>query len=98
MSAYLYDNIYGNLTLSDICKKFFMGKSQVCKIFSEQIGKSPIEYYTDLKIQEAKKLLRKDTPVNTIADMLEYSSIHIFSRAFKKNVGISPTEYKRRLN
>ena len=97
MSGYLAENVYTNLTLSDICKKFFMGKSQVCKIFSEQIGKSPIEYYTELKIGEAKKLLRKDTPVSRVADMLCYSSIHIFSRAFKKNVGVSPTEYKKRI-
>ena len=98
MTAYLSDNVYGTLTLNDICSKFFMGKSQVCKIFSEQIGKSPIEYYTDLKTGEAKRLLRKDTPVSRVADMLGYSSIHIFSRAFKKNVGVSPTEYKKRIN
>lgn len=98
MSAYLQDNVYSNLTLSDISKKFFMGKSQVCKIFSEQIGKSPIEYYTELKTQEAKRLLRIDTTVSRVADMLGYSSIHIFSRAFKKNVGVSPTEYKKRIN
>ncbi len=98
MTAYLTDNVYGTLTLADICNKFFMGKSQVCKIFSEQIGKSPIEYYTELKTGEAKRLLRKDTPVSRVADMLGYSSIHIFSRAFKKNVGVSPTEYKKRIN
>ena len=98
MRGYLEDNLYSNVTLSGICSKFFMGKSQVCKIFGEQIGKSPIEYYTDLKITEAKRLLREDKSVSAVSDILAYSSIHSFSRAFKQSVGISPTEYRKRLN
>ncbi len=98
MTNYLKENVYGIITLSEICNKFFMGKSQVCKIFSDYTGKGPIEYYTDLKITEAKKLLREDTSVSDVSDMLGYSSIHNFSRAFKNNVGISPTEYKKRIN
>ena len=98
MRSYLEENVYGNMTLAGICSKFFMGKSQVCKIFGEQIGKSPIEYYTELKITEAKRLLREDYSVSAVSDRLSYSSIHNFSRAFKKCVGISPTEYKKKLN
>lgn len=98
MISYLKENVYGIITLSEICNKFFMGKSQVCKIFSDYTAKGPIEYYTDLKMTEAKKLLREGVSVSEISDLLSYSSIHNFSRSFKNNVGISPTEYKRRIN
>lgn len=98
MISYLKENVHSAITLTEICNKFFMGKSQVCKIFSDYTGKGPIEYYTELKITEAKKLLREDSSVSAISDMLGYSSIHNFSRAFKNNVGISPTEYRRRIN
>lgn len=98
MIGYLEENVYGELTLGNICNKFFMGKSQVCKIFSDHTGKSPIEYYKELKITEAKKLLRDDTSVSRVSDLLGYSSIHNFSRAFKKSVGISPTEYRKKTN
>ena len=97
--AYLKENIYGRITLSDICNKFFMGKSQLCKLFDEYIGTGPIEYYTNLKMKEAKKLLSKgEFTVSRISDMLGYSSIHNFSRAFKKANGVSPVEYKNRIN
>ena len=96
MIEYLQEKVYGELTLSDICNKFFMGKSQVCKIFSEHTGTGPIEYYTDLKIAEAKKLLREEVPVNTVSYLLGYSSIHNFSRAFKRNVGMSPSDYRKK--
>ena len=97
--GYLKENVYENVTLSDLCTKFYMGKSHLCELFSEYTGESPIEYFARLKMSEAKKLLlRDDLSVSKISDMLGYSSIHNFSRAFKNSVGVSPTVYKKRLN
>ena len=56
-----------------------MGKSRLCKLFGDYLGESPIEYFTKLKIAEAKKLLRKEElSIGRISDMLSYSSIHNF--------------------
>lgn len=97
--SYLEDNIYGHITLTDICNKFFMGKSQLCKLFDEYVGEGPIEYYSKLKMREAKQLLSKgEFTVSRISDLLRYSSIHNFSRAFKKATGISPIEYRNKIN
>ena len=95
--AYLQDNVYNTLTLSDICSRFYMGKSRLCKLFADYFGESPIEYFSKLKITEAKKLLRcEELSVGKIADMLDYSSIHNFSRSFKQATGFSPTEYRKK--
>ncbi|MBQ7399567.1 MAG: helix-turn-helix domain-containing protein [Clostridia bacterium] len=97
--TYLKESLYEGVTLSDICKKFFMGKSQLCKLFGEYVGESPIEYYAKLKTAEAKKLLiKEELSISTISDMLGYSSVHNFSRAFKKAVGFSPAVYRRKIN
>lgn len=91
---HMKENIYSSLTLGELCGRFIISKTQLCKIFKENIGQSPMDYYMELKIKEAKKLLReKNYSVSQIADMLGYSSIHIFSRAFKKAAGFSPTAY-----
>lgn len=95
---YMKENVYESLSLGDICAKFFMGKSQLTKIFDEAIGKSPMEYYSGLKIAEAKQLLRRDVSVSRISELLSYSSIHSFSRAFKKAAGMPPTEYKKTID
>ncbi len=93
---FLEDEVYGDITLDELCRQFMFGKTQLCKIFRENMGQSPMEYYIGLKINEAKKLLReKKHTVSQIADMLGYSCIHNFSRAFKKRVGFSPTEYTK---
>ncbi len=96
---YMKHNIYSNITLKDICSQFLQGKTQLCKIFRESTGQSPMDYYMNLKINEAKKLIReKNHSVTEISDMLGYSSIHIFSRAFKKAVGMPPTAYAKRIS
>ncbi len=97
MLNYLNERIGENVTLNDLCANFYMGKTRLCALFSEYCGEGPIEYYTDLKMASAKKLLLEGVSVSRIADTLGYSSIHIFSRAFKRAVGVSPTEYKKKI-
>ena len=96
IKEYMQNNIYSSLTLKDVCQNFMVGKSQLSKLFKENTGKSLMEYYNTLKIMESKRLIREEKySISEISDMLGYSSIHIFSRAFKKAVGFSPTAYKK---
>ena len=97
MTSYLEERIYDNVTLFDLCSSFYMGKTQVCALFSEHVGMGPMEYYGSMRISRAKKLLLEGDSVSKISDLLGYSSIHIFSRAFKQAVGVSPTEYKKKI-
>ena len=91
-------NICNNLTLKELCSTFSMGKTKLCAIFLENTGKSPMEYYNSLKMNEAKRLLREGSySVSQIAEMLGYTTIHNFSRAFKKAAGQSPTAYVKRI-
>ena len=94
--SYMKNNIHKPITLNDICDNFFLRKSQLSIIFKEYTGKSPMRYYSDLKIDEAKKLLREDElSVSEISEKLNYSGIHNFSRAFKEATGFSPLGYKK---
>lgn len=94
--AYLKQNVYSTITLNDICDNFFVRKSHLSAIFKNSTGKSLMQYYSHLKIEEAKKLLREDNfSVSEITDILKYSGIHNFSRAFKNITGFSPTGYKK---
>lgn len=94
--AYLEENVYSALSLDDVCRKFYMGKSKLCKLFSDYLNQSPMSYYSGLKIKEAKRLLHEGVAVSKISDMLGFASVHNFSRAFKNSSGASPLEYKRK--
>ena len=98
LKSYLNDNVYRNLTLEDLCRKFNLSQSNLCKRWKEYSDTGVIEYFISLKIKEAKHLIRqKKYNFTQIADMLGYSTIHHFSHTFKKIVGMSPSEYKKSL-
>ncbi len=93
---YLEDNIQKNINLEDICMHCSMSRSLIQKLFKEETGWSVMEYFYRLKIEEAKRQIREETNNFTqIADLLGYSTIHYFSRQFKKIVGMSPSEYSK---
>jgi len=96
IEKYLACNICHPLTLTDICSTYLISKTYLCRIFKAATGKSPIEYFIELKIKAAKKLIREEkNNITEISDMLGYTSIHHFTRMFKRVTGLSPSEYKK---
>ena len=66
----------------------------VQKIFKEHCNLGIIEYFSMLKINAAKELIRtKQMNLTQVAEHLGYTSIHYFSRQFKKVAGMTPSEY-----
>ncbi|MCI1857428.1 MAG: AraC family transcriptional regulator [Sporolactobacillus sp.] len=83
-----------SLTLDEICSTFFFSKSYLKEIFKRETGSTVIEYFNDLKMKEAKKLIRESTlNFTAISHRLGFDSVHYFSTSFKKHVGLSPSQY-----
>ncbi len=94
VTQYLDSRLDTRLTIEQICRDNIIGRSQLQKIFHEQSGLGIIEYFSHMKIETAKHLMRTDQMNFTqIAEKLGYSSIHYFSRQFKKITGMTPSEY-----
>lgn len=90
----LHRNIYNNINLETIAKELAFSKTYVKYVFKKHTGTTIIQYYIKLKIDEAKKLLsQNEHTVTEIADMLGFNSIHYFSKQFKNQTDMSPTEY-----
>lgn len=91
---YLEVHLSDHLTLEMICRDNLIGRSQLQRLFQEKTGNGVIEYFSKMKIDAAKQLIRTDHMNFTqIAQQLGYSSIHYFSRQFKKITGMTPSEY-----
>lgn len=92
----LESNIYNNISIDDICTSTNYGKSQICETFKNVTGKTIIQYFTELKINEAKILMREERLNNTqISDRLGYTSPQYFTRVFKQVTSMTPGEYKK---
>ncbi len=93
----LNENVYGRLSIYEVCKKINYSKAYVFKNFKLATGKTVMEYYSDIKIREAKKLLWESTfSVKEISEKLCFDTPNYFTKSFKKIVGVTPTEYKKR--
>lgn len=92
--AYMEDNISSQITIEQICRDILIGRSILQKLFREHADCSVIDYFSKMKINTAKQLIRNQHMNFTqIADFLGYNSIHYFSRQFKKLTGMTPSEY-----
>lgn len=92
--TYLSANVNIPLTIEKICRDNLIGRSQLQKLFHEKLDCGVIDYFSRLKIDAAKQLIRENQLNFTqISDALGYSTIHYFSRQFKKITGMSPSEY-----
>ena len=90
----LADNVYGKITVNEICGQLSYSKTYISKIFNENVGCTIIEYYTGIKVKEARKLIReKCYTFAEISNMLCFSNPHYFSKVFKKVTNMTPREY-----
>lgn len=92
---YLNDNLYGRITISDVAHKLGKSESTVKQVFSSYRKEGLIHYYNNLKIREARKLIRQGRyNFAQIADLLCFDSPQYFSKCFKKCTQMTPREYK----
>ncbi|WOO36688.1 AraC family transcriptional regulator [Anaerocolumna sp. AGMB13020] len=92
---YMYQHMNEELSLEQIVEAFNLSKSYLNAVFKKHTSHSPMDFYIQLKMKEACKLLRAtDSYIYEVALKLGYKDQYYFSRIFKKVVGISPKEYK----
>lgn len=96
VTAYMEQRLDRPLTLEQICRDNLIGRSQLQKLFHTQTGGGVMEYFGNLKIQAARRMIREGRLNFTqIAARLGFQSVHYFSRRFRKVTGMSPSEYAR---
>ncbi|HZG88186.1 AraC family transcriptional regulator [Paenibacillus sp.] len=70
--------------------------SYFTQLFSREQGKNPKQFLIDERIQQAKRALLRGESIDSIAERLGYGSIHYFSSNFKKETGLTPSEFRQR--
>ena len=94
--AYLELHVSENPSVDQICNKFNISRTFLHMVFRRITGQSVHAYSVNLKIELAKAMIREEQYNYTeISERLGYSSIHYFSRRFKRETNMTPTEYAR---
>lgn len=92
---YIKLNFSRDLSLDEVSRAVNISPYYFSKIFKDGTGENFIEYVTNIRIDKAKELLgNPEYSMKEICSMIGYSDPNYFSRSFKKNVGVTPTEYR----
>ena len=91
---FLASKVYGQFQLYDLTEALHYGLTHLCTFFKAKTGNSIYQTYMKMKIDEAKKLIRKNYRFTEISELLCFDSISSFTSVFKKYVGMTPGEYR----
>lgn len=96
---YIEHNYPSNLKLESIAALFGYNSSYLGKIFNKNVGESFNSYVDQVRIRHAIDLLVENKhKVYEIAEMVGYKNVDYFHKKFKKYVGESPAEYRKKLD
>lgn len=88
------DNNYADkIDLNNISNEAYFSKFHFIRLFKSAYGKTPHQYLKYVRIEKAKELLKKDTPVSEACFLVGFDSLSSFSGLFSKVVGKSPSTY-----
>ena len=83
------------ITLKEAAESIHINPSYLSQLFKQQLNKKFVDYITELRIEESKRLLQNTTlRMSEIAERVGYSDLAYFSNNFKRIVGSSPSEYR----
>ncbi len=87
----------GQVTLAEAAKHVHMNPSYLSQLFKQQTGTNFIDYVTQIRLKEAKRLLSSTTlRISEIAERLGYSDLAYFTNMFKKAFQTTPSEYRKK--
>lgn len=96
IKAYMEENISKQITLGDMCTRFGVSQTALTKKFRQETGSGIMEYFIARKIAAAKRRIRESSESFTeISEALGFSASGYFSKVFKKQTGMTPTQYSK---
>lgn len=94
----LQENVENKITLDCLAQEVNMNVNYLCRVFKHDTGRSIVQYMNELKINKAIELLKlPDTRIKEVASQVGIDDPFYFNRVFKKIVGLSPSDFRKKL-
>ena len=95
---YLHENYTEKVTIEKMCRTFCCSKSTLLTAFKREYGRTVISYLSELRVEEAKKLLSSTAlSISEISDATGFYDQAYFSKVFSKEVGITPSDFRKEM-
>ncbi len=96
---YIETNYNEKLSLQSLAQRCFYNPSYFSRTFKKMMGKTLIEYITELRLENAVQyLVKTKKSVQEICELCGFSSKNMFYKNFEKVYGCTPSEYRKKVN
>lgn len=91
------ENYYNTgISVDSVTNAIGVERSYFYRLFKSQVGVSPIDYLTTLRINRSKALIESGIDLKTVAASVGINDIYYFSKLFKKTEGLTPSAYRKK--
>jgi AraC-like DNA-binding protein/mannose-6-phosphate isomerase-like protein (cupin superfamily) len=95
--TYIHQHYAEKISLDDIAKIIFLSRSECCRFFKKKTNCTIFEYIMEHRINKSIELLQNDHfSVSEVASATGFSTASYFTESFRKYVGCTPKEYRKR--
>ena len=96
LTRYLQEHLAEDVSLSVLAEEFHLSAQYISQLFKSEIGVNFLAYLTNIRMEQAKKLLLSSSlSIAEVAEQSGYADYRVFTKVFKKNEGITPSQYRR---
>ena len=96
ITRYLQEHLAEDLSLSVLAEQFHLSAQYISQLFKSEIGVGFLAYLTNIRMEQAKKLLLSTSlSIAEVSEQSGYSDYRVFTKVFKKAEGITPSQYRR---
>ena len=94
--SYITDHYPEKLYVQDLASQVNMNEQYFCRFFKRSIGKTPIDYINDYRLNKVIRLLETgDAQITEICLECGFNNMGNFQRLFKRKTGITPLQYRK---
>ena len=96
---YIDCHLSERITLDDVADYAGMNRTYFCLFFKKHMGMPLMDYINGIKVETACRMLKTESlPISDISDRCGFKTVTYFNRVFKNTLGISPTEYRKKMD
>lgn len=95
--VYIHDHYTQSITLNQVAERFYTSPSSIELLLTRKVGKPFYRYVTECRIIHAQTLITSGMPLKEVGLACGYNDYSNFYRAFAREVGISPSQYRRHI-
>ena len=92
--SYIETHLHEKISLAETAARFFVSESTIGQTFQKKMHVSFYHYVTQRRLIAAKSIISQESNLDILSEKVGFSDYSAFYRAFKKEFGISPREYR----